>query len=401
MPFTATPTTTVTSNSYFSSLLLSLVSYSLSSLLSLVFSLLLSLSSVLPLLLLRCQNFDLFPQAAVGIVTRKVIKQERSWMYRKCVPSVRGLSSEFVNGVHRFVDWCLSWKYSSEIKPRHPSLTEGDIQQRISDEFAKWFRDKMYKPGNMFSSLQTLRNLIEVAFQEDVGIAETSLMDHKIEDIGPLAHESGLSDLVDLIGGHDDDVEEDNHFINDEVWHLGIGRLDNYIWPALTHLSIRSQRCPPWTGAVNRRISHDITIHADSGCRADISDHFCTVQCCDYVIQAYIPVTFRHTIRLLDHSTSDSSGMCFVEFSDVYDGLGVRRPQKTRLRDKAARVLASIRQVLTHSLSGKHQSVRLGADFSHEKLYKKLHVHREGHEEGQFVDEPPKEFWDKFYKLKE
>ncbi|KAI5658150.1 hypothetical protein M9H77_26943 [Catharanthus roseus] len=35
---------------------------------------------------------------------------------------------------------------------------------------------------------------------------------------------------------------------------------------------------------------------------------FCRVQYCDYMIQAYIPVVFGCTIRLLDHSTSASSG---------------------------------------------------------------------------------------------
>ncbi|KAI5667750.1 hypothetical protein M9H77_17603 [Catharanthus roseus] len=39
-------------------------------------------------------------------------------------------------------------------------------------------------------------------------------MDRKIGDIGPLAHESSVSDVVDLIGGRDDNVEEDDNFIN-------------------------------------------------------------------------------------------------------------------------------------------------------------------------------------------
>ncbi|KAI5656312.1 hypothetical protein M9H77_25105 [Catharanthus roseus] len=48
-------------------------------------------------------------------------------------------------------------------------------------------------------------SVVEVAFQEDVGIAKTSLVDPMIEGISPLAHESGVSDIVDLIGGCEDD----------------------------------------------------------------------------------------------------------------------------------------------------------------------------------------------------
>ncbi|KAI5652399.1 hypothetical protein M9H77_29586 [Catharanthus roseus] len=44
-------------------------------------------------------------------------------------------------------------------------------------------------------------------------------MDRRIEDIAPLAHESGISNVVDLIGGYDNNVEEDDQFINDEMEH--------------------------------------------------------------------------------------------------------------------------------------------------------------------------------------
>ncbi|KAI5668576.1 hypothetical protein M9H77_18429 [Catharanthus roseus] len=171
----------------------------------------------------------------------------------------------------------LRREYSSKIKLRHPSLTEGDIQKMIGDKFAKWFRDELleydyndsymhllqiHRPGNNDCSLQTLRNLswgpsrfvksisdfivnsyrfntedrdsgkihypkiktrvfdvpvVEVAFQEDIDIIETSLVDRRIEDIGPLAHEPAVSNVVDLIRGHDEDVEEVDHFINDKV----------------------------------------------------------------------------------------------------------------------------------------------------------------------------------------
>ncbi|KAI5681568.1 hypothetical protein M9H77_02796 [Catharanthus roseus] len=59
--------------------------------------------------------------------------------------------------------------------------------------------------------------IVEVLFQEDVGIAKTLSVDRKIEYIGPLTHESGVSDMVDLIGGREDDVEEEDDFINNEM----------------------------------------------------------------------------------------------------------------------------------------------------------------------------------------
>ncbi|KAI5650047.1 hypothetical protein M9H77_36052 [Catharanthus roseus] len=41
--------------------------------------------------------------------------------------------------------------------------------------------------------------VVEVEFQENVGITETSLMDRRIEDIGPLTYESGLSTWLILL----------------------------------------------------------------------------------------------------------------------------------------------------------------------------------------------------------
>ncbi|KAI5667520.1 hypothetical protein M9H77_17373 [Catharanthus roseus] len=52
---------------------------------------------------------------------------------------------------------------------------------------------------------------------KDVIIPKRSLVVCRIKEIRPLAHESGVSDVIDHIRECDDDVEEDDHFINDKV----------------------------------------------------------------------------------------------------------------------------------------------------------------------------------------
>ncbi|KAI5662155.1 hypothetical protein M9H77_21478 [Catharanthus roseus] len=87
-------------------------------------------------------------------------------------------------------------------------------------------------------------------------------------------------------------------------------------------------------------------------------------QYCGYVIQAYTPIVFGRTIRLLDHSTSNSSGHMKYFCWDPQLNIEARDTSVAR------------------------------ANFSHKKFYVKLHVYREGHEKkGEFIDERSNEFW--------
>ncbi|KAI5658523.1 hypothetical protein M9H77_27316 [Catharanthus roseus] len=87
-------------------------------------------------------------------------------MYRICVPGVRGLSRKVLNG-----------KNTSE----QSSVTDGET------ELAELVRLLLLMSQPNLKGLEVFDvPVVEVAFREDVGIIETSLVDRKIEDTGPL-----------------------------------------------------------------------------------------------------------------------------------------------------------------------------------------------------------------------
>ncbi|KAI5657825.1 hypothetical protein M9H77_26618 [Catharanthus roseus] len=103
-----------------------------------------------------------------------------------------------------------------------PSLTEGDIQTRISEGFSSWFREEMKNPVNASSS-ECLKNLswevplVNVPFQEDVDIDETSRIDVDVQDIGTLIHESGKLESVKIRGRNSIGNEDDNNKDEEEM----------------------------------------------------------------------------------------------------------------------------------------------------------------------------------------
>lgn len=58
--------------------------------------------------------------------------------------------------------------------------------------------------------------IVDVAFQENVDIAETSIVDHRIEDIETLTHEIGEIHEVNILGEPKDTASNDD-FVNDKV----------------------------------------------------------------------------------------------------------------------------------------------------------------------------------------
>ncbi|KAI5649522.1 hypothetical protein M9H77_35527 [Catharanthus roseus] len=69
------------------------------------------------------------------------MEQDRSWMCRRCVLGVRGLSSEFVNGIHRFIDWCISTNHGKEHEIRNTFVVILSSILRLGShhrETAKW-----------------------------------------------------------------------------------------------------------------------------------------------------------------------------------------------------------------------------------------------------------------------
>ncbi|KAI5649537.1 hypothetical protein M9H77_35542 [Catharanthus roseus] len=264
---------------------------------------------------------------------------------------------------------------------------------------------------------------IKVAFQENVGITEKSLVQRRIEDIGTLTHELGVFDMVDLIGRCDDDGRKARRLVGryfyiyvevltvaPDTSTTSAHALLDWSNQSPAPLSFQSQPLASQAKLSSSQISttYFIAIHFWS-CRDLASSvrgrpilssyrpactralevsivyllyymnrnhvtyiiccfQFCRIQYCGYAIQAYIPVAFGLIIRLLDHCTSASSGHVVGIKSSV------SRPRKIGSRDETARFLESIWWLLTYPFSGKLQR----AGFSQEKLYEKLHVYREG-----------------------
>ncbi|KAI5661962.1 hypothetical protein M9H77_21285 [Catharanthus roseus] len=99
--------------------------------------------------------------------------------------------------------------------------------------------------------------VVEVVFQEDVGIVETSLVDHRIEDIGPLTHDTSRLRF--------DPPSQKKHFSqsrNDEgpdvfgLSYLSLSHLLHRLgprYPSLSHLLHRSGTLLPMPGHLGLR----------------------------------------------------------------------------------------------------------------------------------------------------
>ncbi|KAI5661688.1 hypothetical protein M9H77_21011 [Catharanthus roseus] len=97
------------------------------------------------------------------------MEEDRSWMYRRTMPRVMGISSEFQLGV--------KWKYTKELMTCFPSLTESDIQTRINDEFSMWFREEMEKVVNT-SNNECLKSLSWGLFKRFIHMKEVLVVLH-------------------------------------------------------------------------------------------------------------------------------------------------------------------------------------------------------------------------------
>lgn len=60
--------------------------------------------------------------------------------------------------------------------------------------------------------------IIEVSFQDNVDIGETSIVDRRIEDIRSLAHESNTIDEVEILREPEDNANRDDFVNGDMEW---------------------------------------------------------------------------------------------------------------------------------------------------------------------------------------
>ncbi|KAI5648167.1 hypothetical protein M9H77_34172 [Catharanthus roseus] len=114
-------------------------------------------------------------------------------------------------------------KYTTELRMRFPSLTEGDIQTRISERFSLWLREEAEQVTYVsHSTTKRQKNdwwaiiksrphilevlLIDVPFQEDVDI-----------DIGTLVHETGDLESIEIRGRNSIGDEDDSNEYEEEV----------------------------------------------------------------------------------------------------------------------------------------------------------------------------------------
>ncbi|KAI5675484.1 hypothetical protein M9H77_06434 [Catharanthus roseus] len=115
-------------------------------------------------------------------------------------------------------------KYTTELRIHFSSLTESDIQTRISEGFSSWFREKVSLSKLVKSCKGYFVNRFRFHTQErgssiltyNCGV-RISRIDIDVQDIGTIGHESGELELVEIRGRNSIGDEHDNNEDEEEV----------------------------------------------------------------------------------------------------------------------------------------------------------------------------------------
>ncbi|KAI5672599.1 hypothetical protein M9H77_12963 [Catharanthus roseus] len=163
------------------------------------------------------------------------MEEDRNWMYRRTIPGVMGISSEFQLGVNRFhtqkIDFgSLTYNCGVRVKGDYLEtlneiieilrfkykLVELHIKKKYAGGYDLIILSQKVKQVTYVPHLTPKRRksdwwavmksrprisdvpLVDVLFQEDVDIAKTSSLNVDVQDIGTLVNESGELESVDI-----------------------------------------------------------------------------------------------------------------------------------------------------------------------------------------------------------